>query len=175
MSFLYGRRPRAAGNGRRAALPPVLAARRALLPVAAEGGGSSTYSGKGVLSQYDSNFQSQSTLMTLANDTGGKAFLDSNDFAPAFTKVHDDTSFYYLLGYVSNNTQKAGRYREDHGPGQPAGPEKRQTGFPAKAITLPRSSSIPIKRRKNSNSRISWLSDAVQATFRSICRPDISA
>jgi VWFA-related protein len=75
------------------------------------GGNSATYSGKGVLSQFDSNFQSQATLMTLANDTGGKAFLDSNDFAPAFTKVHDDTSFYYLLGYISNNAQKDGRYR----------------------------------------------------------------
>src|SRR5207237_5545773 len=75
------------------------------------GGGSSVYSGRGVLSQYDSNFASQETLVTLANDTGGKAFLDMNDFAPAFTKVHDDTSFYYLLGYVSNNAAKDGRYR----------------------------------------------------------------
>ena len=33
------------------------------------------------------------------------------DFAPAFTKVHDDTSFYYLLGYISNNPAKDGRYR----------------------------------------------------------------
>lgn len=49
--------------------------------------------------------------MTLANDTGGKAFLDTNDFAPAFTKVHDDTSFYYLLGYISSNAQRDGRYR----------------------------------------------------------------
>ena len=49
--------------------------------------------------------------MTLAADTGGRAFLDSNDFAPAFTKVHEDTSFYYLLGYISANTQRDGRYR----------------------------------------------------------------
>jgi VWFA-related protein len=75
------------------------------------GGGNSTYSGRGVLSQYDSNFASQETLMTLANDTGGKAFLDSNDFAPAFTKVHEDTSFYYLLGYISTNADRDGRYR----------------------------------------------------------------
>src|SRR5262245_22448470 len=75
------------------------------------GGGNSTYSGRGVLSQYDSNFASQETLMTLANDTGGKAFLDSNDFAPAFTKVHEDTSFYYLLGYISTNAERDGRYR----------------------------------------------------------------
>jgi len=64
-----------------------------------------------MLSQYDSNFGSQETLMTLASDTGGTAFLDTNDFAPAFTKVHDDTSFYYLLGYISSNTQRDGRYR----------------------------------------------------------------
>src|SRR6185369_733861 len=75
------------------------------------GGGSSVYSGRGVLSQYSSNFSSQETLMTLANDTGGRAFLDSNDFTPAFTQVHEDTSFYYLLGYISNNPQRDGRYR----------------------------------------------------------------
>src|SRR5262252_2878452 len=75
------------------------------------GGGTSVYSGRGVLSQYDTNFASQETLVTLASDTGGRAFLDTNDFAPAFTKVHEDTSFYYLLGYISTNSQKDGRYR----------------------------------------------------------------
>jgi VWFA-related protein len=75
------------------------------------GGGTSVYSGRGVLSQYDTNFASQETLVTLATDTGGRAFLDTNDFAPAFTKVHEDTSFYYLLGYISTNSQKDGRYR----------------------------------------------------------------
>src|ERR1051326_2733719 len=63
------------------------------------GGGTNAYSGRGMLSQLDTNFASQETLVTLANDTGGKAFLDSNDFAPAFSKVQEDTSSYYLLGY----------------------------------------------------------------------------
>jgi VWFA-related protein len=76
------------------------------------GGGTSVYSGAGMLSQYDTNFASQETLVTLATDTGGKAFLDTNDFTPAFTKVHEDTSFYYLLGYISTNTQRDGRYRQ---------------------------------------------------------------
>jgi VWFA-related protein len=75
------------------------------------GGGSSLYSGRGMLSQYDTNFASQETLVTLATDTGGKAFLDTNDFAPAFAKIREDTSFYYLLGYISTNSQKDGRYR----------------------------------------------------------------
>jgi VWFA-related protein len=75
------------------------------------GGGSGNYSGASVLSAYNSNLQTQETLATLATDTGGKAFLDSNDFAPAFTKVQEDTSFYYLLGYISNNSLRDGRYR----------------------------------------------------------------
>jgi VWFA-related protein len=76
------------------------------------GGGTNAYSGRGMLSQFDTNFASQETLVTLANDTGGKAFLDTNDFAPAFTKVQEDTSSYYLLGYVSNNPARDGRYRQ---------------------------------------------------------------
>ena len=75
-------------------------------------GGTNTYSGRGMLSQFDTNFASQETLATLANDTGGKAFLDTNDFAPAFTKVQEDTSYYYLLGYISNNPARDGRYRQ---------------------------------------------------------------
>src|ERR1051326_4080941 len=75
-------------------------------------GGTNTYSGRGMLSQFDTNFASQETLATLANDTGGKAFLDSNNFAPAFTKVQEDTSSYYLLGYVSNNPARDGRFRQ---------------------------------------------------------------
>jgi len=76
------------------------------------GSGSATYSGGAQQSAYNSNFSSQETLATLANDTGGKAFLDNNDFAPAFTKVHDDTSFYYLLGYASTNAAQDGKYRK---------------------------------------------------------------
>jgi VWFA-related protein len=75
------------------------------------GGGSSVYSGRGVLSQYDSNFDLQETLVALANDTGGRAFLDSNNFAPAYATIQEDTSFYYLLGYISTNTQRDGRFR----------------------------------------------------------------
>ncbi|HEY2380908.1 MAG TPA: VWA domain-containing protein, partial [Terriglobia bacterium] len=75
------------------------------------GSGSGAYSGAAVQNQYNSNFATQETLATLANDTGGKAFLDNNDFAPAFTKVHDDTSFYYLLGYASTNPAQDGKYR----------------------------------------------------------------
>jgi len=75
------------------------------------GGGNAVYTGRAMLSQFDTNFASQETLVALASDTGGRAFLDTNDFAPAFAKVQEDTSFYYLLGYISNNEQRDGRYR----------------------------------------------------------------
>jgi hypothetical protein len=65
-----------------------------------------------MIAQYNSNFASQETLYTLADDTGGKAFVDNNDFSPVFTKVHEDTSFYYLLGYVSTNPAQDGKYRK---------------------------------------------------------------
>jgi VWFA-related protein len=73
--------------------------------------GTSAYSGRAVQSDLDSNFASQETLTTLAADTGGKAFLDSNDFHQPFAKVQDDTSSYYVLGYRSTNKAMDGRYR----------------------------------------------------------------
>jgi len=73
--------------------------------------GTSPYSGQSTLNQYNSNFSSQETLVTLAGDTGGRAFLDSNDFGRIFTGVQQDTSFYYMIGYRSTNTARDGRFR----------------------------------------------------------------
>jgi VWFA-related protein len=73
--------------------------------------GTSPYSGKASASEYDSNFTTQETLVTLAADTGGRAFLDSNDFSQVFRGVQQDTSLYYLLGYHSTNPARDGRYR----------------------------------------------------------------
>ena len=74
-------------------------------------GGSSMFSGRGVSRQFDSQAASQDTLVALASDTGGKAFLDTNDFAGVYTKVIADTSAYYLLGYSSTNPARDGRFR----------------------------------------------------------------
>ena len=73
--------------------------------------GTSPFSGKAMLAQYDSNFASQETLVTLAADTGGRAYLDSNDFGRVFTGVQEDTALYYLLGYRSTNPARDGKYR----------------------------------------------------------------
>lgn len=73
--------------------------------------GTSAYSGRSQLNALDSNFQTQETLVTLASDTGGKAFLDSNDFGRVFKGVQEDTSMYYLLGYHSTNSARDGKFR----------------------------------------------------------------
>ncbi len=55
---------------------------------------------------------SQETLFTLAEETGGKAFLDSNDIEAGITQAQEEMASYYLLGYYSNNNAKDGKYRK---------------------------------------------------------------
>jgi len=73
--------------------------------------GTSAYSGASMTSALKANFSSQETLGTLASDTGGKLFVDSNDFGPAFTQVQHDTEAYYILGFHSTNPRRDGTYR----------------------------------------------------------------
>ena len=73
--------------------------------------GTSAYSGASMQGQLTANFSSQETLGTLASDTGGKLFVDDNDFAPAFQAVQHDTEAYYIIGYESNNPRRDGTYR----------------------------------------------------------------
>ena len=73
--------------------------------------GTGAYSGASMQAQLNSNFSSQETLGTLASDTGGKLFVDSNDFGPAFQQVQHDTEAYYIVGYRSTNLARDGGYR----------------------------------------------------------------
>lgn len=73
--------------------------------------GVSLFSGRGVEQQFASLSASQGTLTSLAADTGGRAFTDSNDFGEAFTRAQRDLSSYYLIGYISANTTPDGRFR----------------------------------------------------------------
>jgi VWFA-related protein len=73
--------------------------------------GTSPYSGQSMINALNSNFTTQETLVTLASDTGGRAFLDSNDFSQVYKGVQQDASTYYLLGYHSTNPARDGRYR----------------------------------------------------------------
>jgi len=73
--------------------------------------GQSAYSGASILNDLSGNASSQETLYTLADDTGGKAFMDTNDFSGVFRQVQKDTSAYYVLGYTSTNHLKDGHFR----------------------------------------------------------------
>jgi VWFA-related protein len=87
------------------ALPPVGDASKGSLR------GTAAYSGGAMQSQLDANFGSQEVLGTLSSDTGGKAFFDSNDFAPVFQQIQHDTEAYYIVGFRSANTARDGSYR----------------------------------------------------------------
>jgi VWFA-related protein len=87
------------------ALPPGGEAQNASLR------GKAPYSGQATLNALNSNFTTQETLVSLASDTGGRAYLDSNDFSKVFRGVQDDTSLYYLLGYHSTNLARDGTFR----------------------------------------------------------------
>ena len=73
--------------------------------------GASAFNGGAQSSTLDAQFAQQETISTLAQDTGGSSFLDSNDFAPVYAKVQSDTSSYYLIGYSSSNRAQDGKYR----------------------------------------------------------------
>ena len=83
------------------------------------GGAASTAASRGTGayngSQYNSQRQginsSQETLTTLAADTGGKAFLDSNDLALGIQLAQQAMSSYYIVGYYTSNDKEDGKYR----------------------------------------------------------------
>jgi len=74
-------------------------------------GGIAMYTG-GSAQAVMSNYQrSQDTLWTMAADTGGKAFLDSNDLAAGIVRAQKSISSYYILGYYASNQALDGRFR----------------------------------------------------------------
>jgi VWFA-related protein len=74
--------------------------------------GQGAYNGSALTNNMNANFASQEVMSTLSVDTGGKAFFDSNDFAPAFAQVQRDTSAYYAIGFHSTNPARDGKYRK---------------------------------------------------------------
>ena len=69
----------------------------------------------------DHNFDSNSTMEMMADDTGGKAFINTNDFTTSMTKALADGSNYYTITYRPSDSNWNGNFREvqvklkDHG------------------------------------------------------------
>jgi VWFA-related protein len=74
--------------------------------------GQGAFNGSALTTNMNANFASQEVMGTLSSDTGGKAFFDSNDFAPAFAQVQKDNSAYYAIGFHSTNPARDGKYRK---------------------------------------------------------------
>jgi VWFA-related protein len=55
--------------------------------------------------------KTQDTLRVLAEQTGGRAIVNRNDFDKALDLIDAETSDYYMLGYYSSNTDLAKRRR----------------------------------------------------------------
>jgi VWFA-related protein len=73
--------------------------------------GTGMFNGSTQGSQKQSFDDKQETLVTLAEDTGGKAFLDSNDLAGEIQQARDDVHSYYILGFYSTNEKEDGKFR----------------------------------------------------------------
>src|ERR1035437_4202712 len=73
--------------------------------------GSSVFTGQAIATQKQKFNDQQETLFTLADDTGGKALLDSNDLTLGIQQAHEDLGSYYVLGYYDNSPVADGKFR----------------------------------------------------------------
>jgi len=60
---------------------------------------------------YQNSVSRMQTLQELAENTDGRAVVNTNDLAGGVKKISDDLSAFYLLGYYSSNTASDGKYR----------------------------------------------------------------
>jgi VWFA-related protein len=74
-------------------------------------GNSGMYSGVAAQTNTTNFQQSQDTLYSLAEDTGGKALFDSNDLTRGIVQAQDSISDYYVIGYYTSNTARNGHFR----------------------------------------------------------------
>jgi VWFA-related protein len=51
------------------------------------------------------------SLRTIADETGGFAVLNQNDYRNAFARILDESSSYYVLGYYPANEKRDGKFR----------------------------------------------------------------
>ena len=56
--------------------------------------------------------KSQDSLRVIAEETGGIAVVNQNDFTKALKRIDAETSDYYVLGYVSKNPDPTKRRRQ---------------------------------------------------------------
>jgi VWFA-related protein len=88
----------------------------AVYPISARGltGEEATHAdnyGRPIHDGYSDRAFDQIAMETLARDTGGRAFYNTNDFSNAMTEAISSGSHYYTLTYTPTNTKMDGKYR----------------------------------------------------------------
>ena len=68
--------------------------------------------------------KTQDSLRVLADETGGIAVVNQNDFDKALKRIDNETSDYYVLGYYSTNPDPLKRTRKIEVKVKQAGPER---------------------------------------------------
>lgn len=71
----------------------------------------STSTADQVTAPYRAEAAAVGALRTIADQTGGRAFVESNDYHQGFSRIVDDNSRYYILGYYSPNSKRDGIFR----------------------------------------------------------------
>ena len=56
--------------------------------------------------------ETQDSLRVLAEETGGLAVVNQNDFDKALKRIDNETSDYYVIGYYSSNPDPLKRTRK---------------------------------------------------------------
>ncbi|MGD0577626.1 MAG: VWA domain-containing protein [Bryobacteraceae bacterium] len=74
--------------------------------------GANLFSGRQQNTERDRFTGSQDTLVTVAEETGGKALIDNNDLGAGVTLAKRDLRSYYVLGYYSSDDRRDGKYRK---------------------------------------------------------------
>jgi VWFA-related protein len=87
--------------------------------------GAGVFSGQTQRQRRDRDLDSQETLFSLANDTGGRALLAANDLSLGIRQAQKDLDSYYILGYYSLNQARDGRFRKI----RVEGPPKRKLAY----------------------------------------------
>ena len=74
--------------------------------------GAGIFNGSAYNSQRTKINDSQETMATLAADTGGKAFFDSNDITTGIQQAQEELKSYYIIGYYTTNGAEDGKFRK---------------------------------------------------------------
>ena len=72
----------------------------------------SARNGRGASNMMRAGLAKIDSLITLADNTDGRAIVNTNDLNAGFRRIADDLSAYYLLGYSSTNTSLDGKFHK---------------------------------------------------------------